>query len=508
MKTAYGRLALLAFGLMLAALLFLPMRAGEEDSLVLEPAALKMSVGDSYTIRCALSAEDTNQQLYFYSEDPRVATIEGDGTVHAMASGETTIGAYVSGGASAEMQVTVDGVPMTQLELNVDELHIEKGQFSGLSVSYNADASDTRLQWISSDEKVVRVDATGRLEGVGGGEAYVSVVSPNGLSDYAKVYVDVEGTAVHISPYSITLGVGANVPLKVSYLPLDCTDTVRRWVSSNPSVLSVDENGVLDARNQGSAYITVLTEDGLTTGMEVRVEAAPKDIQLDPSRATLERGDSLQMQLMFLEEDGTVDEQTSHLVVWRSSDERIASVDNQGLVTAHRSGTCQISATSDGMTASCQLQVQVSVQEVKLDQDEIYLLPEQISQPIQLNWIVNPVDADDTTVSFTSSNQQVATVDAGGRVSLTGGYGMAVITATAQSGAAAEFVVNVVTALPDSETQPVETAVPNNYAPYEEIYEEIYEPEAEAPEVTPEPVDVMQVPEATAQTESVSQAVG
>ncbi|MBP3410332.1 MAG: Ig-like domain-containing protein, partial [Clostridia bacterium] len=169
MKTSHGKLMSLAFGLLLAFLLFVPMRSGQEDQLVLQPGALKMNVGDSYTVRCALSSEDTNQRLRFASSDSRVASIGNDGTVYALASGEVTISARASGGAHAEMKVTVDGVPMSELSLNVKELHIEKGQYSGMRVSYNADASDTRLQWLSSDESVVYVDSTGRIEGVGGG---------------------------------------------------------------------------------------------------------------------------------------------------------------------------------------------------------------------------------------------------------------------------------------------------------------------------------------------------
>ena len=352
MKTSHGKLALLAFVLLLAALLFLPMRAGIEDQLVLTPGILKLNVGGSYTVRCALSSDDMNQSLRFISSDDRVASIGNDGTVYALSSGEATITAQASGGAKAQMQVMVAGIPMTDLSLNVDELHIEKGEYSGLTVSYNSDASDTRLQWLSSDENVVHVDATGRIEGVGGGEAYVSVIAPNGRSASARVFVDVEGSAVHISPNGLTLGVGAQVPLKLSFLPEDCTDSVRRWVSSNPAVLEVNEKGILRARSQGEAYITVLTEDGLTTGMEVIVEAAANDIQLDPAQATLERGDNLQMQLMFLNADGSVDESANHLVVWKSSDESIASVDQQGVVTALRSGECKIEAASDGMTAS------------------------------------------------------------------------------------------------------------------------------------------------------------
>lgn len=472
LKTSHGKLALLAFVLLMTMLLFLPMRAGVEDRLKLEPGTLKMNVGGSYTISCALSAENMNQKLKFESSDDRVASIGNDGTVYALSSGEATITARASGGAVARMQVIVAGVPMSELKLNVDEVHMEKGEYSGLRVSYNSDASDTRLKWISSDEGVVKVDAAGRIEGVGGGEAYVSVLAPNGRSASAKVYVNVDGMAVHISPNDLILGVGAKVPLKASFLPEDCTDRVRRWVSSDTNVLTVDENGVLHACGVGSAYVTVLTEDGLTTGMEVQVEAAPKDIQLDPAQATLERGENMQMQLMFLNADGSVDENSKHLVVWSSSDTSVATVDENGMVTAVRSGSCKIEASADGMTASCRLNVEVSVQQITLDQQEIYLLKEDCATPIQLQWVIDPVDADDPSVIFTSNNTQVATVDANGLVTMTGGYGTAVITASARSGASAEFTVNVVTVLPTPE--PEETQTPENIAPYEDIYQDMY----------------------------------
>lgn len=483
MKTSHGKLALLAFGLLLAALLFLPMRAGNEDRMVLTPGVLKLNVGGSYTVRCALSSDDMNQSLRFVSSDERVASIGSDGTVYALASGEATITAQASGGAKAQMQVLVAGVPMTDLSLNVNELRIDKGEYSGLTVSYNTDASDTRLQWLSSDEDVVRVDATGRIEGVGGGEAFVSVIAPNGRSASAKVFVDVEGTAVHISPNGLTLGVGAQVPLKLSFLPEDCTDSVRRWVSSDPDVLSVDERGVLRARGQGKAYITVLTEDGLTSGMEVTVEAAPDDIALNPAQATLERGDTLAMQLMFLKADGSVDETANHLVSWKSSDESVATVDGRGVVTALKSGECKIEAVSDGMTAECRLKVEVNIRSIGLNRDEVYLLPEQAMEPIQLEWTIDPQDADDPTVHFASNNTQVASVSPDGLVSMTGGYGTAVITAYSSSGASADFTVNVVTQLPQEEPEP--TALPENAAPYEEIYADMVEETPAEPTAIP-----------------------
>lgn len=479
MKTSHGKLALLGCALMMAFLLFMPMRAGQEDELELTPKALKMSVGDSYVLRCMLGSEDTAQRVSFTTSDSRVATIDLDGTVHALAPGEAVIAAFASGGAHDETQVQVAGVPMTELSLSAGEVLLEKGQYSGLRVSYNADATDTRLQWLSSDEDVARVDASGRIEAVGGGEAFVSVVSANGLRASARVFVDVKGEAVHISPEGLTLGVGAQVPLKLSFLPTDCTDRALRWVSSDTAVLTVDENGVLSARGEGTAFVTVLTEDALTAAMEVKVEAAPSDIQLDPARAALERGDTLQMQLMFLEADGSVDE-SDHLTVWSSSDTSVASVDQNGLATALKSGECRIQATADGMTVECRLTVTVSIQEITLDQQEIYLLAEETREPIQLRWRISPADADDPSISFSSNNTQVANVSKDGLVSMTGGYGTAVITASAASGASADFIVNVVTKLPETQTETawsdVEEAdeAARNVAPYEDVYRQLY----------------------------------
>ena len=450
MKTSYGKLAMLAFVLLAAAILLMPMRAGQEDELVLRPAVLKMSVGGSYRASCALSSDTPGQILSYSVENPGIASIAADGTVQAYSPGETTITARASGGAQAKMKVIVDGTPLTKLELNTSEIHIDKGQFSGLRVSYNADATDTRLQWVSADERVATVDGAGRIEGVGGGVTTVSVISPGGRSASARVYVNVDGTAVHITPNQLTLGVGAQVPLSAAFLPEDSTDRVIRWSSSNPDVLTLDKNGLLKAVGEGRAFVSVFTEDGLSDGMEVLVEAAPGALLVTPAAATIERGESMDLQLSFLNADGSVRSDIKHLVSWSSSDENVAVVDRNGRVTAISSGKCEIIALSDGIEAACRLQVQTTVHEVRLDRSETYLLREQAGTPIQLNWELLPADPDDTALSFTSNNTQVANVSQTGLVTLTGGYGSAVITAASASGAKAEFAVHVVTRLPEN----------------------------------------------------------
>ena len=463
MKTAHGKLALLAFVLVLAALLFVPMRAGMEDKLVISPEVLKMSVGGSYRVQCALSSDDTDQSVRFESGNPQVASVRADGVVYALSSGETVITARASGGAEAEMTVYVDGVPMRELSLNVNSLALGKGEFSGLKAIYNEDASDTRLQWVSSDETVARVSQYGRIEGVGGGECVVSVLSPNGLSASAKVLVDVEGTAVHVFPNDLVVGVGAKVQLKTVHLPADSTDKVVSWISSNPGCAYVDSGNVLHAAGVGDAIISARTEDGASAVINVSVETAPKDIRLTPNRATVSRGDTLDMQLDFLKASGEVDNSVDHLVVWQSSDESVATVDQNGRVTALSSGTTRITAASDGMVATCRLTVEVFVKQLTLEGEEVYLLKEDTNKRIRLKWSIDPVDADDKTITFTSDNEQVATVDENGIVSLTGGYGTVTITASAASGAEDTFTIHVVTHLPTPEPTAAPTPEPNAF---------------------------------------------
>lgn len=455
MKTSQGKLTALAFFLLMIGLLFVPMRSGQKDSLVLSPSKIRMSPGGSYQLKCYLSSDNEKQTIQYSTSDAAVVEIERDGTVRALSAGNAIVSVTASDGASAHCNVEVTGVPLNELELNVSELHITKGQHSGLSVQYNIDASDTRLQWTSSDPSVATVDMNGRIEGIKGGKTIVTVQTPNGKTASCTVWVDVASTKVNITPYDMIVGVGAEIALNVTYLPEDATDSVQSWVVSNPKVLTIDENGVMKALAEGTVHVNVLTKNGLTAGMEVMVESAPKDLELNPSRATIVRGDTLDMQLLFMNRSGSMNS-TTHPVVWTSSDASVAKIDENGRATGVGSGVTRITASCDGRTVSGYLTVRVYVHEIRLAETETYLLKEQTGKPIQLKLSTMPKDADNSLISFTSNNTQVANVDENGLITLTGGYGTAVITASAEGGASAEYTVHVVTELP----RPAETAVP------------------------------------------------
>ena len=287
------------------------------------------------------------------------------------------------------------------------------------------------------------VDAAGRLTAVGAGETYVTATTASGLSDSCRVTVYVRGRAVEIIPADLTVGVGSVFGLDVAYLPEDTTDTVDKWMSSDAQILSVDANGTARAISAGEAEITVRTRDGLESTAKIVVEPAAKGFMLEPGKVTIERGDFCVIAPVFLRLDGQADESVSHHVVWSSSNPAVARVEN-GMVIGEASGEAVITAKADGYETRCNVTVVTTVQKVALNVTEKTLYKEEAEMPFQLKATLTPEDADDLTVTYTTDNPLVAKVSPTGLVTMTGGYGTAVITAQSASGATATCTVSVV----------------------------------------------------------------
>ena len=157
MRTAFGKLALLAFAVLAGILLLAPMRAGVEDALTVSVDAASLNPGETLALSYELVAE-TAQTVTYTSDDPSVAQVDQQGLVTAMDPGTTTIHLRAQGGATARVRVEVSGTPVTSFELNTKLLELEKGEVSGLSCVFNDGATDQRVEWLSADPSVVTVD--------------------------------------------------------------------------------------------------------------------------------------------------------------------------------------------------------------------------------------------------------------------------------------------------------------------------------------------------------------
>ena len=153
---------------------------------------------------------------------------------------------------------------------------------------------------------------------------------------------------------------GETLQLTATVLPEDATDKSVTWTSSDVAVATVDQNGLVTAVGAGTATITATTVDGsnLTASCAVTVEpnvVLAASIELNQTSASVTEGETLQLTATVMPEDAT--EKT---VTWESSSEDVATVDQNGLVTAVAAGTATITATTiDGseLSASCEVTV-------------------------------------------------------------------------------------------------------------------------------------------------------
>ena len=449
MKTVYGKLMNLIVILIVAILLFAPMRFGSDDYLYAHPRSVKMNPGDSYALSYRLDADDPDQRVSYTSANEAVAAVNPDGLVTAMAPGKTQILLDAENGARAKVQIEVVGAKIDTLTLNTDSLSMEKGQVSGLRAIFNDSADNTLVQWRSEDESIATVDAVGRVCAVGGGKTRVTATAINGMTASALIDVHVAGNALRITPENVTVGAGAYMLLGTRYIPADTTDAITHWTSSDENILRVQEDGTLYAASQGQVVLSVFSRDGLGASTVITVEKAAAHFGVSPTAATMDRGGTLKLEPRFLDASGNVDESASgHFITWTSSNPAVATVED-GVVTAVETGTARISASADGQIASCLITVQTLVDEVNLNLHQMYVLREQTVMPIQLEAQILPEDADDQRLTWSADNDLVATVNQRGRVDLVGGYGTATITVRASSGAEDKFVVNVVSELPE-----------------------------------------------------------
>ncbi len=143
-------------------------------------------------------------------------------------------------------------------------------------------------------------------------------------------------------------------------------------------------------------------------------------------------------------------------VYWSSSDETVAQVDDYGKVTAVKSGSATITATANNDLAdSINVTVITSVNKVTVSPKTVTV---ELNETTQLTTAVEPADADDTTVTWTSDNEEVASVDENGLVTGTG-VGQAMITATSVNGKTSTATVTVAVSAQSIEIQQSEPVV-------------------------------------------------
>lgn len=390
--------------------------------ITLDQTTLALEKNQSATLKVKYTPEDTtdSKTVKWESSDATVAKVDQNGKVTALKDGTATIKATV-GKFTAECAVTVKRVPLTGISLDKTTLELSKGQSSeALKVIYNpANTTDDKtVTWTSANENIATVK-DGVVTAKAVGETKITATVGTHKAE-CTVNVNAKLTGIKVTPDKVTVEKGQTANLNVAYLPADTTDKKAvTWKSENENVATVDANGVVTAVAGGTTKIvaTATANDKITAVCEVKVPIHTESIVLNKTEIKdLLKGKTEKLEVSFVP-NNTED---SREVRWTSSDPSVATVDANGTVKALKEGEATITAetVAGGHKASCT----VTVKEIHLNMDDVEL--DEKANPTELlkgtthKIVVKLTEnvTDDVTYTYTSLNEDVATVDANGVV--------------------------------------------------------------------------------------------
>lgn len=369
-----------------------------KDGAAISDSTLSLFMGETYELTIDGIA---GRKVTWSSSNTAIATVN-NGTVKAIKVGKCTITAKVKDGKTLKCALTVtDGAKLSEARLS-----LKAGKTATLTVS---NLAGRKVTWSSSNKNVATVKA-GTVTATGGGKCTITAKVANGktltcavtVTDRAKLYrYDSESKYYDwyydyssVSEYyekectpikSASLDIGQPLKLIVTY-------TAGRkviWSSSNTRVATVNK-GKVTPTGGGKCTITAKV-GGKTLSCKLTVTDTAR---LSETTLTLNAGDTHKL---------TIDKLAGRAVTWSSSNKKVATV-KDGKVTAIYMGKCTITAkVKNGKTYTCKVTV---TDPAKLSKTSLTLLVGKTST-LKVSGIKG------RTVTWSSSNKNVATVDRG-----------------------------------------------------------------------------------------------
>lgn len=320
---------------------------------MVEPAAGGDTEYD-YTIRMgeAKIVSGSVMSITWKSSDSSVVKISNNGLLRAEITGITPGDATITHGDKFTKKETfrVKVLPLVDsLTLDKKTMTLTGKQTEKLTATLNPENEKVTVDWKSSNPSVATVDDEGNVTSVGVGTATITAtVSGTSASDSCAVTVqEVPELAIKLEPLTLALSQTGTMALEYNPEPLG-TPTLTWSVPEDSEIADIDPlTGVITPKKVGSVQVTATAQLGEVTAtgtqdLTVTDKIQPTGIRLDKENMKLQRGAAEKL-TATLEPDGAESK-----IVWSSSNERVATVDENGLVTSRGLGDTIITASVEG----------------------------------------------------------------------------------------------------------------------------------------------------------------
>ena len=401
---------------------------------IAEGSSITLAGGASKKLHAIVLPDDAaNQEIVWKADNDRVR-VSPDGTVTALRVGNAMVTATCSG-KSASIGITVESnaVDVERIDILPHEITVGVGQTVAVrGIVTPGYASDVSGFWDTENQGIATVSPSS-MDDLNAAPAVITGVAPGdtGVIMFSYGYADGAYCEVHVvenfvaaqgvsisGATSRTLREGETATLSAAVTPANAANKTPIWTSSDPEIVSVQQNGKITAEACGDAVITAEIWNGsafVSASVEIHVPYPVYGVGLSGPKSLLYVGDTMQMEAAVYPSTAE-----NHNVTWSSSNPAVATVDQNGLVTAvgvdgegmgaTGSATITIVTEDGGFTEDFGITVvtpPIHVTEITLDRSEI-TLPAFGSRRVYLT--VGPENADNQAWTWESTDESVARV--------------------------------------------------------------------------------------------------
>lgn len=329
----------------------------EVESIEFDQSNYVLLVGETVNSITTVFPDDSTEPSLTYSSSNESVAKVFDGLIIGESKGTSVITAQAANGVSKSATVTV-GEAVRDINLQSSSNLIDINDELNINISITPqDALYRNINWRSSNNSVIVVDANGKIRAVNPGTAEITAVAHNGIQRSIQITVKQPVDSINLSAPNNTINVLESLTITATINPQNATDQNLRWISSNTNVLTVNEIGVVRGISPGTATITAISSNGITESISITVlQLDPTSISLNNSQIGLIINDSFQLQATVLPTNA------NSTITWTSSNNLVARVSTGGMVTGVSDGFAIITArTTNGLTRTTVVYVRFDI---------------------------------------------------------------------------------------------------------------------------------------------------
>lgn len=384
------------------------------DNLKLEATSKVMYVGEKYKLGYTLSPTDAvNQKINWRSTKPSVATVDSSGNIIGVSVGETVIIAQSDDGRYTDYCTIQVKQKAKNIKITTKDVTIYKGDVYDIKYTTDpATATEVSVKWESMNTGVATVTQTGKVTAVSVGSTIILAKTTAEEISYCNITVLEKSTGLKLNYNEKTVYKGKKFTLTASMMPETATNKKVKYVSSDTSIVTVTDKGVITGIKPGVTLITVTSDEGgYKETCIVTVKELVTKVKLNHTSYSIGLNQSF-----TLKPTVTSDGSTNKKVKYSSSNSKVAYVNAAGKVTGRKLGTAKITVTAQdgsGAKAVCTVRVVRATTSIKLNRKIMTMI---VDQSTRLTATIGPKNATFKTVLWSSSDPTVARVLADGTI--------------------------------------------------------------------------------------------